>query len=142
MLVGAATSLTATPVLLDNFDPGKTSAKFDKFDRYVMPDFDEKKPFASFLAGISGMWGMPAWSFYVNRGQGMAAFGTKDKNGGIQRYETAEKAYLNVPFNGFRTMIRGTRQGWFGSVSHTPSLPPFVTLPCVCAVSFHLPCLP
>ena len=75
MLVGAATSLTSTPLLLDNFDPGKTSAKFDKFDRYVMPDFDEKKPFASFLASVGGMWGMLAWSFYVNRGQGMSVYG-------------------------------------------------------------------
>ena len=118
---------TGSPAALlgDGFQPGATSATFDHYNRFVMGDYDEKKPFASFLAGIGGKWGMPAWSFYVNRGQGMAAFGTKDKNGGIQRFETAEKAYANVPLLGFRTMVKGKRSSWLWGVSNEFNHQPF-----------------
>jgi hypothetical protein len=36
---------------------------------YVMKDFDKRKPMANFLNGIGGVWGIPMWAFYVNRGQ-------------------------------------------------------------------------
>uniref|UniRef100_A0A7S0PZ02 Cellobiose phosphorylase n=1 Tax=Coccolithus braarudii TaxID=221442 RepID=A0A7S0PZ02_9EUKA len=64
---------------------------------------------ASFLPGVGGLWGIPMWSFYVNRGQGMATFGIENKEGGLLLFQTAEKAYQVTPFVGFRTLIKGQR---------------------------------
>jgi hypothetical protein len=49
------------------------------------------------------------WTFYVNRGQGIAAFGVQNKDGAIMKFSTAEKAYLITPFTGFRTFVKGVR---------------------------------
>jgi hypothetical protein len=113
---------------LSNVVNEDTSANmFDEYNRYIMKDYDIKKPMASFLAGVAGIWGKPCWSFYVNRGQGMAGFGIKNKDGGILRYETAEKAYANTPFNGFRTLIKGKRVSSWGEYFDTalPNYEPF-----------------
>ena len=32
---------------------------FDHLGRYVMHNFDQKKPMANFLSGLSGFWGVP-----------------------------------------------------------------------------------
>lgn len=84
---------------------------FDAQGRYIMRDFDKAKPMSNFLAGIAGTWGVPLWVFYVNRGQGITSFGVNDKNGGILKFETANRAYQQTAFNGFRTFLRGRRQG-------------------------------
>lgn len=49
------------------------------------------------------------WAFYVNRGQAMVSLGIANKDGSIAKYNTAEKTYQQVVFNGFRTFLRGTR---------------------------------
>ena len=59
---------------------------FDSDGRFVLRDFDARKPFASFLPGIGGEWGVPMWAFYVNRGQGVAAFGVENKDGEVGIY--------------------------------------------------------
>jgi hypothetical protein len=82
---------------------------FDSAGRYIMRAFDIAKPMSSFLPGVGGLWGMPMWSFYVNRGQGLATFGVKDKEGGFLLFQTAEKAYQNTPFLGFRTLLKGSK---------------------------------
>ena len=84
---------------------------FDKSGRFVIRDFDDRKPFASFLPGIGGEWGMPMWAFYVNRGQGMAAFGVENKDGPLLEFEPANKAYMDAPFRGFRTLLKIKRGG-------------------------------
>ena len=66
---------------------------FDKAGRYIMRDFDRAKPMSSFLPGVGGLWGIPMWAFYVNRGQGLATFGVENKDGGILLFQTAEKTY-------------------------------------------------
>ena len=43
------------------------------------------------------------WAFYVNRGQGLTSFGVQNKDGAIQGFATAEKAYRDTAFTGFRT---------------------------------------
>lgn len=58
------------------------------------------------------------WAFYVNRGQALASFGVTNKDGAVAKYNTAEKAYQQVPFDGFRTFLRGTRGKT--SFSHMP----------------------
>lgn len=58
------------------------------------------------------------WAFYVNRGQAMISVGIGNKDGSIAKYNTAEKAYQNAVFDGFRTFLRGTRGK--SSFSHMP----------------------
>jgi len=84
---------------------------FDNLDRFVMEDFDTRSTFASFLPGIAGYFGKPTWAFYVNRGQGMATFGTESKEYPMLEFNAANKAYQLTPLVGFRTFIKGTRGG-------------------------------
>ena len=74
--------------------------------RFVIQDYNRKKPFSNFLPGIAGLYGIPMWVFYVNRGQGLASFGTKGKDDAILEFFPANKAYQNVNTLGFRTFIK------------------------------------
>jgi len=82
---------------------------FDSLNRYVLEDFDAKPTFASFLPGVAGLYGKPVWSFYVNRGQGVASFGSKTKDYPMLEFNAANKAYQLTPFIGFRTFIKIVR---------------------------------
>jgi len=84
---------------------------FDSMNRYVMEDFDAKPTFASFLPAVAGLYGIPVWSFYVNRGQAIASFGFKSKEYPILEFNAANKAYQDTPYVGFRTFLKGTRGG-------------------------------
>ena len=97
---------------------------FDSDGRFVLRDFDARKPFASFLPGIGGEWGVPMWAFYVNRGQGVAAFGVENKDGPLLEFEPANKAYMDAPFRGFRTLLRLTRGGAEATVAQPFFDPP------------------
>lgn len=90
-------------------------------DRYVLEDFDAKPTFSDFLPGVAGYFGKPVWSFYVNRGQGIASFGTESKEYPILEFNAANKAYQLTQFIGFRTFIRGTRA--FSSFETEPFAP-------------------
>ncbi|OZM58070.1 cellobiose phosphorylase [Lottiidibacillus patelloidae] len=79
---------------------------FDEKNRFVIEDYDKAKTFSSFLPGIAGVKGIPMWTFYVNRGQGICSFGVKDKNSPIMEFSPANIAYKNVPVSGFRTFIK------------------------------------
>lgn len=97
-------------------------ANFDELGRYVLKNFDQVKPMSNFLSGLGGVWGVPMWAFYVNRGQGIASFGIQNKDGAIYKFNTAEKAYQETPFTGFRTFLKGERSGqscW----THMPFFP-------------------
>ena len=74
--------------------------------RFSIRDYDEKKPFSNFLPGIAGLYGTPMWVFYVNRGQGIASFGTKNKDRAILEFFPANKAYQMTAQTGFRTFIK------------------------------------
>lgn len=84
---------------------------FDSLDRYVLEDYDNKKAFSDFLPGVAGIFGKPMWSFFVNRGQGIASFGVESKNYPLMKFDSANLAYQNTPFLGFRTFIQGSRGG-------------------------------
>jgi hypothetical protein len=73
---------------------------------FVIRNYNQKKPFANFLPGIAGLYGTPMWAFYVNRGQGMASFGTTNKDGAILEFYPANKAYQMTTLTGFRTFIK------------------------------------
>ncbi len=52
------------------------------------------------------------WAFYVNRGQGIASFGWRDKDHAILEFQPANKAYRLTSTHGFRTFVKwGGRQG-------------------------------
>ena len=74
-----------------------------------MEDFDAESTFASFLPGVAGYFGRPVWAFYVNRGQGIATFGTESKDYPLLEFNPANKAYQLTPYVGFRSFVRGTR---------------------------------
>lgn len=74
--------------------------------KFVMEQFHEGQPFASFLPGIAGLKGIPMWTFYVNRGQGVCSFGIRDKNSPIMEFSPANISYKNVASSGFRTFIK------------------------------------
>lgn len=73
---------------------------------FVIEDYDKAKPFSSFLPGLSGLMGIPMWTFYVNRGQAICSFGIQDKNSPIMEFSPASIAYKNVTSTGFRTFIK------------------------------------
>jgi hypothetical protein len=79
---------------------------FDKSYRFTIENYNEKKPFSSFLPGIAGLKGTPMWSFYVNRGQAICSFGIRDKNSPIMEFFPAYKSYQTVDYIGFRTFIK------------------------------------
>ena len=86
-----------------------------KNDIFIIRDYQKQKPFASFLSGIAGPMGIPMWAFYVNRGQLMASFGIRDKNGQMLEFYPANQAYRQVYVNGFRTFVKvdGTVHAFF-----------------------------
>lgn len=57
----------------------------------VIEDYARKPVFASFLPGIAGLKGIPVWCLYVNRGQGIASFGTEDKDHSIMEFSPAHR---------------------------------------------------
>lgn len=74
-----------------------------------MEDYDTKAAFSDFLPAVAGIYGKPVWAFYVNRGQGVASFGTNSKDTPMLEFNAANKAYQNTPYLGFRTFVKGKR---------------------------------
>jgi hypothetical protein len=84
--------------------PEKTN-HFDPLGRFSLPNFQQARPFSSFLPGIAGTLGIPLWVFYVNRGQAIAGFGVESKDHPIMEFQPARKAYEQTGALGFRTFI-------------------------------------
>jgi len=80
-------------------------------DRFVIDQYNDLIPFASFLPGIAGVSGRPAWAFYVNRGQAIASFGVRNKDGAFLEFFPADKAYQLTPSRGFRTFLKIAESG-------------------------------
>ncbi|TAM34249.1 cellobiose phosphorylase, partial [bacterium] len=74
--------------------------------RFVIENYNYAKPFANFFPGIAGKYGIPMWVFYVNRGQCICSFGTKDKDRAILEFFPANKSWQFVSTLGFRTFIK------------------------------------
>ncbi|MFH1093258.1 MAG: hypothetical protein V1739_03770 [Candidatus Omnitrophota bacterium] len=74
--------------------------------RFVIDNYDLAKPFASFFPGIAGLYGIPMWVFYVNRGQGIVSLGTENKKNAILEFFPANRAWQFVSKRGFRTFIK------------------------------------
>ena len=81
-------------------------------DEFIINNYDEQKPFASFLPGIAGIKGIPLWCHYTNRSQAITSFGLRDKNGCILEFYPANTAYRIVDKMGFRTFLKENGKVW------------------------------
>ena len=77
-----------------------------KNSEFIIGDYNLAKPWASFFPGIAGLYGIPLWVFYVNRGQGIASFGIRTKDEAIMEFLPANKAYQLTATQGFRTFVK------------------------------------
>jgi len=84
----------------------KAKYYLNKQGEFVIENYNYAKPFANFFPGIAGKYGIPMWVFYVNRGQCICSFGTRDKDQAILEFFPANKAWQFVSSQGFRTFIK------------------------------------
>jgi len=80
---------------------------------FIIEDYQHAKLFADFFPGVSGLYGVPMWAFYVNRGQALSSFGIESKDKAILEFQPANKAYRLSSTAGFRTFLKisdGKRQ--------------------------------
>lgn len=82
------------------------SSYYDSKMRYIQPEYGRQPTFSSFLPGIAGPWGIPAWCNYNNRGQAVCSFGVQDKDHAILEFTAASTAYQRTALTGFRTFIK------------------------------------
>ena len=83
---------------------------------YTLLNYNQQRPFSSFLPGVAGQLGVPMWVFYVNRGQAVASFGIESKDSPIMEFQPANKAYQRTATEGFRTFIKwkkGAETGYY-----------------------------
>ena len=99
----------------------ESTYKLEEDGSFVIENYNQAKTFSSFFPGIAGLYGIPMWAFYVNRGQGIAAFGVKNKNQSIMEFYPANSAYALTPQMGFRTLLRITRKS--GTCFYEPFRP-------------------
>ena len=53
---------------------------------FIIEDYQHVKLFADFFPGVSGLYGVPMWAFYVNRGQAVSSFGIESKDKAILEF--------------------------------------------------------
>ena len=87
-----------------NFQPARYI--LDSKGCFIIEDYNQSKPFSNFFPGIAGLWGIPMWVFYVNRGQGITSFGVEGKDKAILEFQPANKAYRITSLQGFRTFLK------------------------------------
>jgi hypothetical protein len=75
-------------------------------NEFVIENYNFARPLANFFPGIAGKYGIPMWVFYVNRGQAISSFGTKDKDHSILEFFPANKSWQLVTSHGFRTFLK------------------------------------
>ena len=78
---------------------------------FAIENYNQARPFSSFLPGIAGEFGKPMWVFYTNRGQCISSFGVRNKNASMLEFYPANKAYAATPLLGFRTFIHRFKKG-------------------------------
>ncbi len=78
----------------------------DENNAFVIDDYQHAKLFADFFPGVSGLYGIPMWAFYVNRGQAVSSFGIESKDRAILEFQPANKAYRLSSISGFRTFLK------------------------------------
>lgn len=84
----------------------KVKYYLNKDGEFVIENFNHAKPFADFFPGIAGKYGIPMWAFFVNRGQCICSFGTKDKDHAVLEFFPANKSWQLASLHGYRTFIK------------------------------------
>jgi len=84
----------------------KVKYSLDKKGCFIVDDYNKSKPFSNFFPGIAGLWGIPMWAFYINRGQCLTSFGIESKDKAIMEFQPANKSYRLTSLQGFRTFIK------------------------------------
>ncbi len=72
---------------------------------YIVHGYNRAPAFSSFLSGIAGPWGIPAWAYYVNRGQALCTFGVQDKDHCLMEFDSVRLHQHRAALEGFRTFI-------------------------------------
>jgi len=96
----------------------------DNNGAFVIEDYQHAKLFADFFPGVSGLYGIPMWAFYVNRGQAVSSFGIESKDKSILEFLPANKAYRSSSVTGFRTFLKigeGKQQKFYEPFSNSLS---------------------
>lgn len=109
----------------------KVQYHLDEEGCFSIKNYNESKPFSNFFPGIAGLWGVPMWVFYVNRGQGIASFGIESKDKAILEFQPANKAYHLTPIQGFRTFLKihqGTKLFYWEPFQRPSALSPYSCL--------------
>ena len=75
-------------------------------EKFIIEDYTRMPAFSSFLPGLAGVRGIPVWSFYTNRGQGINSFGIHHKGNAMMEFNPANTAYENTPLKGDRKSTR------------------------------------
>jgi len=78
----------------------------DDRGRFIIDNYNWAAPFSNFLPGIGGKWGIPLWSYYINRGQCISSMGIKDKDHAILEFLSFNKACQVIGQQGFRTFLK------------------------------------
>jgi len=76
---------------------------------FTIANYHRAAPFSSFLPGIAGLWGIPLWLYYVNRGQGVACFGAENKDGAMMQFQSIYRHCSRIAQEGFRTFLKVNR---------------------------------
>ncbi len=84
----------------------QASYRLEQDGSFVIEDYQHQKTFSNFFPGVAGLWGIPMWVFFVNRGQGIASFGIESKDKPILEFHPANRAYRLATIQGFRTFIK------------------------------------
>src|SRR3989338_10130172 len=75
-------------------------------NEFVIENYHQAAAFSNFLPGIAGLFGIPMWVFYVNRGQCVCSFGVRSKDSPIMEFLPANRAYQLTTSEGFRTFLK------------------------------------
>lgn len=80
--------------------------RLTKDREFVVKDYENTSPFASFLPGVAGVDGIPMWVYYVNRGQAVVSFGIENKEQAMLDFTPANLSYKRAETEGFRTFVK------------------------------------
>jgi hypothetical protein len=100
----------------------KVKYYIDSNNEFVIENYNLAGTFSNFLPGIAGLFGIPMWVFYVNRGQCVCSFGLESKNSPIMEFLPANRAYQLTSSQGFRTFIKikDGKKSFFYEPFHSP----------------------